>query len=259
MVESQFRTEGIDIFTHSEILRISEDKQTKQIEIRTTDTTHKLKAEALLIATGRTPPLNELELQRADVAFDRHGIQVDDRLQTTNRRIYAAGDCIGKMAYSHAAEAMARICIQNAFFWGRKKLSQLVIPRTTFTEPEVAHVGLTRREAEQQGIALDHFREDFQRVDRAVLEGTSAGYAEIHCRQGTDRILGASIIGPRAGELIGVVTLMLANRIPLRSLAKTIQCYPTHSGILKTLADQYTKTRLTPTRARLLSFLLRHR
>ena len=89
------------------------------------------------------------------------------------------------------------------------------------------------------------------------LEGTLTGYAEIHCRQGTDQLLGASIVGPQAGELIGIITFMLTNRLPLRNLAKTIQCYPTHSGILKTLADQYTKTQLTPLRARLLRFLLK--
>ena len=259
LVESQFQAEGMTILTHSEILRVSAGHLNKEVEIRTAGSTQNIKAEALLVATGRIPSLGKLELQRAEIAFDRRGIQVDDRLQTTNRRVYAAGDCIGKMANTHAADAMARICIQNAFFWGRKKLSRLIVPRTTFTDPEVAHVGITRREAAQREIALDHFREDFQHIDRAVLEGNPTGYAEIHCRRGTDQILGASIVGPQAGELIGVITLMLANRLPLRSLAKTIQCYPTHSGILKTLADQYTKTQLTPLRARLLRFLLQHR
>ena len=259
LIESQFRTEGINILTHSKILGISTGNRNREIEILTSDSGHRIKAEALLVATGGIPSLGELELQRAEVVFDRRGIQVDDRLQTTNRRIYAAGDCIGKMAYSHAADAMARICIQNAFFWGRKKLSRLVIPRTTFTDPEVAHVGITRREAEQREIGLDHFREEFQHTDRATLEGTRNGYAEIHCRRGTDQILGASIVGPQAGELIGIITLMLTNRLPLRRLAKTIQCYPTHSGILKTLADQYTRKQLTPLRSRLLRFLLQHR
>ena len=259
LIEAQFRTEGMTVLTHGEILRVSANDHNKEIAIRTTGRTTNVKAEELLVATGGIPSVGKLELQRAEIAFDRHGIQVDDRLQTTNRRVYAAGDCIGKMAYSHAADAMARICIQNAFFWGRKRLSRLIIPRTTFTDPEVAHVGITRREAEQQKIALDHFRKDFQQTDRATLEGTLTGYAEIHCRRGTDQILGASIVGPQAGELIGIITLMLTNQIPLRNLAKTIQCYPTHSGILKTLADQYTKTQLTPLRARLLRFLLKRR
>ena len=256
VIASRFDAEGIDVFTNSEILRVSREGDQTRLEIRTAQLQRTLKAEALLVATGRSRSLDDLRLNCAGVGHSAQGIQVNDRLQTANPRIYAAGDCIGQQAHTHAADAMARICVQNAFFWGRKRLSQLVIPRTTFTDPEVAHVGLTRRTARQRGITADHFREDFRRIDRSVLEREQTGFAEIHCRHKTGHILGASIVGPRAGELIGVIALMISNRIPLRGLAKTIQCYPTHSGILKALADRYTRSRLTPARERLLRFLI---
>ena len=165
------------------------------------------------------------------------GVEVDDFLRTSNRRIYAAGDIIGKQQFTHAADAMARICIQNAFFstpfFGRKRLSKLVIPWTTYTSPEVAHVGLTPAMAAEHGIEITSYREELSRVDRAILDGEEEGFAVIHCRRGTGQVVGGTIVAAHAGEIIGELCLLMTRRQPLSALAGTIHCYPTQAEVFE--------------------------
>src|SRR4029077_2908628 len=161
----------------------------------------------LLVATGRTPNLEELDLPAAGVAFDDAGVIVDDRLRTSNRRVFAAGDVCSRFKFTHAADAMARIVVQNALFFGRKRASALVIPWCTYTDPEVAHVGLYEAEARAQGIDVQTFTEPMAHVDRAVLDGDTDGFVKVHVRAGSDRILGATVVARHAGEMISELTL----------------------------------------------------
>jgi pyruvate/2-oxoglutarate dehydrogenase complex dihydrolipoamide dehydrogenase (E3) component len=155
---------------------------------------------------------------------------------------------------------MARICVQNAFFslgpFGRKRMSDLVVPWTTYTDPEVAHVGLTGEAAAQQGIAIDSYREELRRVDRAVLDGEEDGFAVIHCRRGTSRVVGCTIVARHAGEMISEIALLMTARLSISALARTIHCYPTQVEVLKRLGDQYNKSRLTPRIAALLKRII---
>ncbi len=171
---------------------------------------------------------------------------MNDRLQTSNRRIYSAGDVCSRQQFTHAADAMARLCIQNALFFGRKRLSSLVIPRCTYTDPEVAHVGLTPAEAAEQGVEIDSYRESLQRVDRAVLDSQEQGFAVVHTRRGTGRVVGATLVAAHAGEMIGEITLLMQKRLSLGALVGVIHCYPTQVAVLKRIADAYQRTRLTP-------------
>jgi pyruvate/2-oxoglutarate dehydrogenase complex dihydrolipoamide dehydrogenase (E3) component len=141
---------------------------------------------------------------------------------------------------------MARLCLQNALFLGRKKLSSLVIPRCTYTDPEVAHVGLTPAEAAEQGVEIDTYREELSSVDRAVLDGQERGFAAVHTRRSTGRVVGATIVAAHAGEMIGAITLLMHKRLSLAALAGVIHCYPTQVEVLKRIADAYQRTRLTP-------------
>jgi pyruvate/2-oxoglutarate dehydrogenase complex dihydrolipoamide dehydrogenase (E3) component len=219
----------------------------------------RLPVDAVLVAVGRRPNVEGLGLEQAGVAYDQAGIQVNDFLQTTNRRVYAAGDVCSAYKFTHAADAMARIVLRNALFFGRARVSALVIPWCTYTDPEVAHVGLTRQEAEGRGLAVQTFRVSLAEVDRAVLDGDTDGFAVAHVRRGGDRIVGATLVARHAGEMIGELALAMTRGLGLSALSETIHCYPTQAEVLKHLGDAYQKSRLTPRTAGLLRTLLRWR
>jgi pyruvate/2-oxoglutarate dehydrogenase complex dihydrolipoamide dehydrogenase (E3) component len=179
------------------------------------------------------------------VEFTGKGVTVNERLQTTNPRIYAAGDICSPYQFTHAADFMARIVIQNALFKGRKKVSNLTIPWCTYTSPEIAHVGLYEREAEEQGIRIDTYVQPFAEVDRAILDGEENGFAKIHVKKGSDRILGATIVAPNAGDMISSISLAMTQKIGLGKIANTIHPYPTQAEVVKKTANAWRKTTLT--------------
>ena len=263
VITKQFAGEGIAIHLNAKTLRAQIAASGKELVISTNGQEQTLTADAILVAVGRTPNVEGLGLEAAGVQYGQRGVKVDDFLRTTNRRIYAAGDIIGKQQFTHSADAMARLCIQNAFFstsfFGRKRLSKLVIPWTTYTDPEVAHIGLTPAAAAERGIEITSYREELSRVDRAILDGEEEGFAVIHCRKGTSQVVGGTIVASHAGEIIGELSLLLTRRLPISSLSSTIHCYPTQVEVLKRIGDQYNKNRLTPRVAGLLKKILRWR
>lgn len=200
----------------------------------------------LLIAAGRRPNIEGLNLDAVGVAADSHGIQVNDRLQTTNPRIFAAGDVASRFKFTHAADFLARIVVRNALFRGRSKASSLIIPWSTYTSPEVAHVGLYPQEADAQGIAIDTYVQPFAEVDRAILEGRPEGFVKVHTQRRSDRILGATVVADHAGDLISELTLAMRAGIGLKTIGDTIHPYPTHADAIRKLGDQYNRTRLSP-------------
>jgi pyruvate/2-oxoglutarate dehydrogenase complex dihydrolipoamide dehydrogenase (E3) component len=206
-----------------------------------------VRADAILVGIGRAPNVQGLDLEAAGVAYDeKEGVKVNDRLQTTNRRIFAAGDICSRFKFTHAADAMARVVIQNALFFGRARASALVIPWCTYTDPEVAHVGLYEAEANARGIDVRTFTEPMARVDRAVLDGDTDGFVKVHVRAGSDRIVGATVVARHAGEMISELTLAMVGGLGLGTLARTIHPYPTQAEAIKRVADAYNRTRLTP-------------
>jgi pyruvate/2-oxoglutarate dehydrogenase complex dihydrolipoamide dehydrogenase (E3) component len=202
--------------------------------------------DALLVAVGRAPNVEGLDLEKAGVAYSRKGIEVNDRLQTSNPHVYAAGDICSPYQFTHAADFMARTVVRNALFFGRAKLSALTIPWCTYTEPEIAHVGLSEKQAQAQGTAIDTFTREFSEVDRAILEGRTNGLVRVHLRQGTDRLLGATIVAGNAGDMISELTLAMTHGLGLKKIAATIHPYPTQAEAIRQVADAYNRTRLTP-------------
>ncbi|HEV7224923.1 MAG TPA: mercuric reductase [Pirellulales bacterium] len=251
VVRSQFEREGVCLHLGWEAKIAEKMGGSTSLLIERGGEKKKLIGDAILVAVGRKPQLDGLGLEAAGVRYSQRGVEVDDRLRTSNRAIFAAGDVCSRYQFTHAADAMARLCIQNALFLGRKKASALLIPRCTYTDPEVAHVGLTEREAGEQGIAIDSYRVDLEEVDRAILDSEEAGFAVVHTRRGGGRVVGATIVARHAGEMIGEITLLMTNRLSLTHLARTIHCYPTQAEALKRIADNYTRTRLTPLVARI--------
>jgi len=256
ILKTAFQRDGIEILTNSQIQSLSRAGSETTINVRISDYFRLDSFDAVLIATGRTPNVEGLDLEAAGIAYDKQGVTVDDRLRTTHPRVFAAGDICSKYKFTHAADFLARIVIQNALFWGRAKASQLIIPWCTYTSPEVAHVGLLASDAEQLGIAIDTFTQPLNAVDRAILDSETEGFVKVHVRQGTDRIVGATIVGSHAGEMISEVTLAMRNGIGLKGFAATIHPYPTQADALRKIGDQYNKTRLTPWTKRLLKWLI---
>jgi pyruvate/2-oxoglutarate dehydrogenase complex dihydrolipoamide dehydrogenase (E3) component len=223
----------------------------------------KLPADAVVIAVGRRPNVEGLGLEAAGIEYDSRGVRVNDFLRTTNRRVHAAGDVCSPYKFTHAADAMARLALRNAFFsfglLGRSRVSHLVIPWCTYTDPEVAHVGLTAREAAERGVLVQTFKVALEEVDRAVLDGEANGFGMIHVRKGSDRIVGATIVAAHAGEMIGEVALAMTKRLGLSALSQTVHPYPTQAEVLRKLGDAYQKSRLTTRAAGLLRTILRWR
>ena len=207
-----------------------------------------LEFDALLVATGRKPTVKGLGLEDAGVEYDeRMGVKVNDRMQTTNPDVYAVGDVASKYQFTHMSDFGARLVIRNALFFGRDKFSNLIIPWATYTEPEVAHVGLYEKDLQEQNIAFATFTREFSDVDRGIVDGETEGFVKIHVKKGTDQILGATIVGSHAGDMISEITVAMQSGMGLGKLANVIHPYPTAAEAIRQCGDAYNRGRLTPT------------
>jgi pyruvate/2-oxoglutarate dehydrogenase complex dihydrolipoamide dehydrogenase (E3) component len=201
-----------------------------------------LSVDKVLVATGRLPNVDDLGLEAAGVAFDRGGIRVDDRLRTTHPRVFASGDVASNLKFTHAADALARIVVQNALFPIPTKASKLVVPAATYTDPELASVGLTAEEAERRGVRHEVLTVRLEELDRMVLEGTTDGFLRL-VLDPADKILGATLVAPGAGDVIGELVLAMTKGLSLGDLAAVIHPYPTLGEIVRKAADQRRRAR----------------
>jgi len=203
-----------------------------------------VEGDALLVAAGRAPNIEDLHLDAAGITATRQGINVNDRLQTSNPRVYASGDVCSDYKFTHAADAMSRIVIQNALFYGRRKASAMVIPWVTFTDPEVAHVGVAEADVARSGGRLKTISVPLSEVDRAVVDDETDGFVRVHHQQG--RIRGCTIVAPHAGEMIAEVAYAMTHDGTLAALSSTIHPYPTRAEALRKAGDMYRRQSLTP-------------
>ncbi len=207
-----------------------------------------LEFDAVLIATGRKPTVRGLGLADAGIEFDGcMGVKVNDRMQTTNPDVYAVGDVASKYQFTHMSDFGARLVIRNALFFGRDKFSDFIIPWATYTEPEVAHVGLYEKDLAEQNIAFATFIREFSDVDRGIVDGETEGFVKVHVKKGTDQILGATIVGSHAGDMISEITVVMQSGVGLGTLANVIHPYPTAAEAIRQCGDAYNRSRLTPT------------
>ncbi len=219
--------------------------------------TPELECDALLLALGRSPNV-DLGLDAADVDFDpQAGVRTDDRLRTTNRRIYAVGDATSSLRFTHAADAQARLAVRNALFYGRARASDLIIPWATYTDPELARVGLSYREAKDRGVDIESFTIPMDDVDRARLDGDTDGFLRVHVRSGGDEIVGATIVAPHAGDLIAQVVQAMKMDTGLEALSGVVFPYPTLAEALRKAADARRRARLTDRAGRALRWFFR--
>lgn len=249
IVQKVFVREGIQLLLKSNIKRVERKDTEKVIYYEVNGQANAVTVDEILVGAGRSPNLEGLNLEAVGVKYDhKQGVIVDDYLQTTNSRIYAVGDVCMKWKFTHAADAAARIVIQNSLFsifgLGRKKLSSLTMPWCTYTDPEVAHVGMYPQEAKELLIEVDTFCIPLNKVDRAIVDGEAEGFAKVHVKKGTDKILGATIVARHAGEMISEITLAIANNLGLGAIANTIHPYPTQAEAIRKAADEYNLRRL---------------
>jgi pyruvate/2-oxoglutarate dehydrogenase complex dihydrolipoamide dehydrogenase (E3) component len=244
------RQDGVTFVYHATYQRVESHNGEAPITI-VLDQDHaerRLDFDAVLIATGRKPSVRGLGLEQAGVDYDaRTGIGVNDRLQTTNPNVYAVGDVTSSYQFTHMADFGARMVIRNALFFGRDKFSSLLIPWATYTEPEVAHVGLYEKDLEERNLAYSTFTREFSDVDRGILDGDTEGFVKIHVKHGTDQILGATIVGSHAGDMISEITVAMQGGMGLGKLANVIHPYPTAAEAIRQCGDAYNRARLTPT------------
>jgi len=257
LLAASLEREGVNVEVKSRVMRVGVSEQGKVLHINTNGTEHTVVADEILVGAGRVPNVARLDLGRAGVKYnEREGVMVDDYLRTTNPRVFAAGDVCLRFKFTHTADATARIVVQNALFWGRKKLSAVTIPWCTYTDPEIAHVGLYERDAEQRGIAVDTFVRRLRDVDRAVADGEEEGFVKVHVKRGTGRIVGATIVARHAGEMISELTLAIVAKIGLKTLSSVVHPYPTQAEAIGHVADAYNRTRLTPLFRKIVARLL---
>lgn len=248
ILSDAFARDGIAVQLNTKAVRVRVEHGQKRVDLVSDDHESTVVADAILTGTGRVANVEGLDLEAAGVDYDCvTGIRVDDFLRTSNPRIYAAGDVCLEHKFTHTADASARIVVQNALFLGRKRISALTIPWCTYTDPEIAHVGLYVRKAREQGIPVKTYTIPMHEVDRAIADGEDTGFVKIHVKDRTDQILGATIVARHAGEMINEITLAMVAGIGLRTLASVIHAYPTQADAVKKAADAYNRSRLTPT------------
>jgi pyruvate/2-oxoglutarate dehydrogenase complex dihydrolipoamide dehydrogenase (E3) component len=210
----------------------------------------RLEADEILVAAGRTPNVEGLDLDAAGVAVGRGGVQVDARLRTTAGHIWACGDVVGPYQFTHMAEYQAGIVLRNIVFHLPAKVDYRAVPWTTFTDPEVARVGLTEGEARHRGISHEVLRFPFKDVDRALADVEPRGFAKFVVGKG--HLLGASIFGPQAGELIHEAVLAMQARLPFNKISQAIHVYPTLAQVNRRTVNSYYAPRLFSPRTRTL-------
>lgn len=252
VVHQAMTRDGVQFELGVAVQQVTRDGASVQMTVERDGVATTIAGTHLLVAAGRAPNVEGLGLDAAGVRFTTKGVETDDRLRTSNRRIYAVGDVAGKHQFTHAADFHARTVLANALFFGRSRVSKLVIPWATYTSPEVAQVGETAESLAKAQVSFETITVPMHDNDRAILEGETSGFLKVHLEGRTDRILGATIVAPHAGDLVGEMTLAITNGLGLGAFAKTIHPYPTTAEAFRKAGDQWNRRKLTPLAKRLL-------
>jgi len=247
LLSDAFARDGLEVRLNTAAVQVRMEDGQKLVDLISDDYQSTVAVDAILTGTGRLPNVERLNLEAAGVHCDPvTGIRVDDFLRTSNPRIYAAGDACLEHKFTDTADASARLAVHNALSLRRRRLSALTIPWCTYTDPEIAHVGLYVREARDQDIPVKTFTVPMHDVHRAIADGEETGFVKIHVKERTDRILGATIVARHAGDMINEITLAMVAGMGLRTLARVIHAYPTQAEAIKKAADAYVDSTRRP-------------
>ncbi len=262
IVQRAMAADGVEMIFSAKAVAARRDDGGRVLVVESGGARREVVGDEILVAAGRLPNVDGLGLDAAGVRYGKEGVEVDDRLRTSNPRVFACGDVASRHRFTHIADAQARIVIQNALFSagplrGSARASALVVPWCTFTSPEVAHVGMYPAEAEAKGLAVETVEVPLAEVDRAILDGEDEGFLRVHLKKGTDEILGATLVADHAGDMLPELCLAMTKKIGLGSIAAVIHPYPTQAEVIKKAADAWRRGKLTPTVKKLFGWWFR--
>jgi pyruvate/2-oxoglutarate dehydrogenase complex dihydrolipoamide dehydrogenase (E3) component len=250
IVARRMARDGVTLLCCGKELKVAKSGDAKRLMVESHGQRYDVIVDEILVGVGRAPNVEGLGLETVGVVYDQTGIKVNTRLQTTNPRIFAAGDVCSRYKFTHAADAMAQIVIQNALFphpfgLGYASADSLIMPWCTFTEPEIAHVGMYEADAKAKGIDVETYTYKMDEVDRAILDDEDEGFARVHIQRGTDKILGATIVAARAGDMIGEFSVAMQAGAGAKTIAGTIHPYPTQAEVNKKVVNLWRKAHFT--------------
>ena len=250
IVEQQMVRDGVKLLCCGKQLQVEKTENGKRLTVGSHGQQYDVTVDEILVGVGRAPNVEGVGLEAAGVDYDKNGVKVNARLQTTNPKIFAAGDVCSQYKFTHAADAMAQIVIQNALFphpfgLGYASVNSLIMPWCTFTEPEVAHVGMYEHNAKEKGIEVETYTYKLDEVDRAILDGENEGFARVHIEKGTDKILGATIVAAHAGDMISEFSVAMKAGAGAKTIAATIHPYPTQAEVNKKVVNLWRKAHFT--------------
>jgi len=251
IVEQRMLRDGVKLLCCGKDLKVEEADAGKRLTVDSHGQQYDVTVDEIVVGVGRTPNVEGLGLEAAGVEYDKNGVKVNARLQTTNPKIFAAGDICSRYKFTHAADAMAQIVIQNALFphpfgLAYASVESLIMPWCTFTEPEVAHVGMYEQEAKAKGLEVETYTYKLDEVDRAILDGEDEGFARVHIQKGTEKILGATIVAAHAGDMISEFSVLMKAGAGAKTMAGTIHPYPTQAEVNKKVINLWRKAHFTP-------------
>ncbi len=255
--EKCLHSEGITVIKNAEAKSVSETQNRIELQLSSRERPS-ITASTLFVCVGRKPSVDSLGLQAIGVATGKHGVKVNEYLQTTRSHIYAAGDVAGPFLFTHMADTHARVVVRNIlmpFQFLRQKIDYSVVPWCTYVDPEIATVGMNESSAKKKNVEYDLIAEQLDEIDRPVLENEANGFVKVLVAKGTDRILGATVICENAGDLLHEFVLAMKYGIGLGKIASTIHAYPTFAELARKAGDKYNKTRLTLTAQKIFSWL----
>jgi pyruvate/2-oxoglutarate dehydrogenase complex dihydrolipoamide dehydrogenase (E3) component len=260
IITKRLGEEGVRIITGAPCIKFEKQNGKIAATVQSPDGIQEIATEAVLIATGRKPNTEGLNLEAAGVAYGKTGVNVDATLTTSQSHIFACGDIAGPYQFTHTADYQARVVVRNILLpWLKTKADHTWVPWVTYTDPEVAQVGLTEEEATKQSIPHSVYRFDWDYLDRAITENDETGFIKVVTPPGKDRILGATVVGLHAGDVLHELVVAGRHGVGLAKLSSTIHAYPTLSQSVQRVGDLFQRSRLTPRVSRIFQWLYRLR
>jgi pyruvate/2-oxoglutarate dehydrogenase complex dihydrolipoamide dehydrogenase (E3) component len=238
LLRRQFERDGIRLHFEFKAVGVANRRLTAHGRTET----RQFDYDALLMGIGRRANIEDLGLEAAQIRVKDGGVEADAYLRTSNPAVYAAGDVAFPEKYTHAAMATARLCVANALGGANRRAHDLVIPHCTYTDPEVASVGVTPLRAAEEGVAVDTHRLELSKVERAFIDGEEEGFATIYTRKGSGQIVGVTLVAAHAGEMISELTLAVTSKLTMEALAETVHCYPTQAEVFQRIALEYVQS-----------------
>lgn len=239
MLQEKLETEGIEYVLGAQVNKVSSENDEVQVQVTIDGESKTIAGTNLLMATGRRANVEGINLEAAGVTYSKKGVQVNDKCQTTISHIYACGDVTGDYQFTHMSDHMAKVAATNALLKFPMKVDTDHVPWCTYTDPELGHVGATEQQLSENGTSYEVYRFPFSKIDRALTESEGEGIIKVFAKKWNGKILGASVLGTNAGEMISEYAVAMKNGVSLRNLADTIHPYPTYGLGARRAADQW--------------------